>query len=78
MVHEPGKDLAHVSDQPLLTGNECDAIVKSAGKRAAEHGWGSRYTYETSSHEVGSQQAATFRLLRSRFDSSFFFFDVPA
>jgi hypothetical protein len=43
----PSKDLVHVSDQPLLTGDECDAIVKSAEKRAAEHGWGSRCTYQT-------------------------------
>ena len=72
----PSKDLVHVSDQPLLTGDECDAIVKSAEKRAAEHGWGSRYTYQTSSHEVGSQQAATFRLLRSRFILHSFFWCV--
>lgn len=52
----PSKDLVHVSDQPLLTGDECDAIVKSAEKRAAEHGWGSRYTYQTSSHEVAGWQ----------------------
>jgi len=49
----PSRDLVHVSDQPLLTSDECDAIVKSAESRAAEHGWGSRYTYQTSSHEVG-------------------------
>ena len=56
-------DAILLSDAPLLTADECEAIRTSAAKHGEANGWGSRYTYAESSLECNVADVPVARIV---------------